>query len=240
MTTTFFHPFSISVFALCIAGLVFIAVLVPLFWPRKHRFAYRTALSAFLLLCTILLWCRDHNGRDEGGAVLNHGTTAGSSSLSIGPTSQAGTMLVLVTYFSDASPKPHGMPGSAQVFWRRSVWSSGAKLGPLTLSEGTAWSSPGAFRFSRWGFEALLSEVPPLTPAPSEHEYMAGMVIPHWFVAMILAAPVAHSLYFHLWGRARWRRRHGLCTKCGYSLQGLPDPVRCPECGRPAHENAVG
>jgi hypothetical protein len=29
-----------------------------------------------------------------------------------------------------------------------------------------------------------------------------------------------------------WRRRHGRCLKCGYSLAHLPEP-RCPECGTP-------
>jgi hypothetical protein len=26
------------------------------------------------------------------------------------------------------------------------------------------------------------------------------------------------------------------CRKCGYNLTGLPEPVRCPECGRQNHE----
>lgn len=30
----------------------------------------------------------------------------------------------------------------------------------------------------------------------------------------------------------RSRVRPGFCVVCGYSLRGLPSPVRCPECGR--------
>jgi hypothetical protein len=56
------------------------------------------------------------------------------------------------------------------------------------------------------------------------------LMMPAWFVALVLAAPSAIWL-------VRSKRMHvaGFCRKCGYDMRATPD--RCPECGtavRPA------
>jgi hypothetical protein len=59
------------------------------------------------------------------------------------------------------------------------------------------------------------------------------LVAPYWTVALVLTPlPL-------FWARAtqrrlqrRSRRRHGLCTECGYDLRATPE--RCPECGHAA------
>ena len=54
-----------------------------------------------------------------------------------------------------------------------------------------------------------------------------GMLIPHWFVLLLLALLPAR------WAVLRQRetrmRRLGVCISCGYDLRATPE--RCPECG---------
>lgn len=51
-------------------------------------------------------------------------------------------------------------------------------------------------------------------------EYEAPLWIP-----LVVSMAVTISL-------KRRRHKHGVCTRCGYDLRGLPEP-RCPECGLP-------
>lgn len=48
-------------------------------------------------------------------------------------------------------------------------------------------------------------------------------------VAIFLVFPTI-ALLTHPRRRETFRRRHGLCVKCGYNLAGLTE-LRCPECG---------
>jgi len=57
-----------------------------------------------------------------------------------------------------------------------------------------------------------------------------SVAIPFWFVISATVLP-ATSFVRRVTQtiRARNRRRHGRCERCGYDLRGTPD--RCPECG---------
>ena len=69
--------------------------------------------------------------------------------------------------------------------------------------------------FMRWSFFSFFRNDQP-----------AGVVInvPHWFVLLILAVPMAY-----LWWRDR-RPPPGHCRACGYDLTGNVSGI-CPECG---------
>jgi len=57
-----------------------------------------------------------------------------------------------------------------------------------------------------------------------------GVGGPIWWLVGLLA--VVPFVGFVRGPVRRWRRRRrGLCTRCGYSLQGAPGPL-CPECGQ--------
>jgi hypothetical protein len=57
----------------------------------------------------------------------------------------------------------------------------------------------------------------------------SGFVVPHWFVALVLAVLPAVVAATRLAARRRRRQRTDVCANCGYDLRASPE--RCPECG---------
>jgi hypothetical protein len=60
----------------------------------------------------------------------------------------------------------------------------------------------------------------------------AGLMVPHWFVALVTA--ILPLITLIRWRRALLRRHRallGLCLACGYDLRASTE--RCPECGAP-------
>jgi len=53
-----------------------------------------------------------------------------------------------------------------------------------------------------------------------------AIVVPHWFVFLLMLLPARLILRFAR--KARWQAR-GCCLKCGYDLRATP--AKCPECG---------
>lgn len=82
-----------------------------------------------------------------------------------------------------------------------------------------------AFRYRRFGIEVVRSL--PLIPDEWIH-----LSIPFWQpTAALLAYPIFMLATRPI--RHRWRRKRGICVRCGYNLTGNISGV-CPECGTPA------
>jgi hypothetical protein len=64
--------------------------------------------------------------------------------------------------------------------------------------------------------------------------HVQAAAVPHWLLALVLAASPIGGLARLCWRRRRWGA--GLCKGCGYDMRATPQ--RCPECGRPAELNA--
>ena len=77
----------------------------------------------------------------------------------------------------------------------------------------------------RWGFGRIVSVS---TQDPSH--VMTDIWIPCWAVLPLAAIPAAWgtTVIYGQW-LLRYRRRKGLCSRCGYDLRASPE--RCPECG---------
>ncbi len=91
-------------------------------------------------------------------------------------------------------------------------------------------------------FAAFMDAAQPLThygllhfKSPASRPAFSSIVhtaaCPAWTLVLLLACPTA--LLARAIHRQRYRRRHNLCVKCGYSLEGNESGV-CPECGTPA------
>jgi hypothetical protein len=110
-----------------------------------------------------------------------------------------------------------------------------------TITPGSDWDvvyRSGTLKFRALGFgwlrgKSFVFALPfgnvksvPLVPWLNSPPYNA-LIVPYWFIALMLAAP--------WWWRGasslvrRLRPRPGACRRCGYDLRATPD--RCPECG---------
>lgn len=119
----------------------------------------------------------------------------------------------------------------------------------------TSWSIPGFRAFRMVGVTRRLLdgraiwEVPPeidvravqlndgeveTTPTPVVHHmYFISIWLLGSTFWLFPAAIIVHKTKAHL--SKRYRRRHRLCSRCGYDLRETP--IRCPECWTPRDDN---
>jgi hypothetical protein len=64
-------------------------------------------------------------------------------------------------------------------------------------------------------------------PALPLRPLWTGLLLDTFFYAAIMAG----LIYAPRMVRQVWRKRHGLCTTCGYARTGLAPNTACPECG---------
>ena len=99
---------------------------------------------------------------------------------------------------------------------------------------------PGDYAYDYWGFALADSErsAPPpgprlpyidvlIYPTAWPLPTVKALAIPHWALALCLAAMPTWAILRVYWSNKR--RRSGLCSVCSYDLRATPD--RCPECG---------
>jgi hypothetical protein len=111
---------------------------------------------------------------------------------------------------------PKSAPSSPFVGWGMASESARSRGAIAAL-----WCGKGFYLmgFGGWSLRWTVS-------GPEIREHRAIMV-PHWFVMLLLA--VAPARWVVLKRRERRNRARGLCSRCGYDLRATPD--RCPECG---------
>jgi len=129
--------------------------------------------------------------------------------------------------------------GVVAVFWEQEKWST-AVLPYIGYLPASSWT--GGFSYSqlqrvnftvrretfwqRLGFAR--HDDTSGTPASPWSRRTRAVRVPHWFLLLCAAVPLAAALRSR---RRAWRRRRvGLCANCGYDLRATPG--RCPECGK--------
>lgn len=108
---------------------------------------------------------------------------------------------------------------------------------------------------SRWMVDHYLAEISPRGPLHGEFglihsvatyheeggywgpETNDQVVLPTWFVMLVLAACPVYSLVSKVRQRNLEAAPNRLCIHCGYDLRATPD--RCPECGRSVSEDGT-
>jgi len=111
-------------------------------------------------------------------------------------------------------------------------WGStrGCAIDDLHTATWTNRWTPPAHRAAGFGWESG----PQSTVLPSDYSspvtyHSTRVVVPLWFIVLVLLMPPSTSVLRRLRRRRSHRLKHGLCLRCGYDLHASPD--RCPECG---------
>ena len=105
-----------------------------------------------------------------------------------------------------------------------------------TVGDDVRWWRPGwrdGYQFVGWRWIFLLPSVFLLVLLIPPLNRLALPLIAVQLKLAVLMVAVALTLAGYVFRRAARARTEPFCIFCGYSLTGLPDRYRCPECGRP-------
>jgi hypothetical protein len=168
------------------------------------------AVSFLLMLATLALWVRSYFRNDSIDRFRREAGGPGSYHDTHGLFSSYGSFGA--GYLRMYHPTTQEWPESAH--WRYNVT-------PAAVL-------PWQHRWRVLGFGYWNITIP---PGPAHNGvHVAGIRIPHWFVALLFGfAPAIWARRSWLERRRRWRLRTGLCKRCGYDVRASGD--RCPECG---------
>ncbi len=167
-------------------------------------------LSAMLCIASIVEWVRSRHHVD----VLAFRTPVGHI---MGSASDHGGLLLA------QSDLPYG--GSDDTDGQEHAWLH-TSLTPDEFSKiRDTILDTTAVRFNFLGFKTA-GCVATMTSSPSPR--FSALVLPYWFIALVMAAAPL-GVGRKAWTRRR-RRKLGLCLACGYDIRASSG--RCPECGK--------
>jgi hypothetical protein len=233
---------TVSWYSLLIYAFILVLLIVPVaFWRR--RLAYAATFCVVAMCLFAVLWGVDWAGSNSAALMFSNDTATSREYTNLVLTSQRGAIAVAVTTGVTHDPiELRFKHGSPEFRWYRTVFDAGyVSYLQFPLPEGDR----ATVSVKRWGFQLLAFGEPDLygTPIkPNEPRSVRilrtrarlhswALVLPNWFLILILSLIPARFVYYRRWGLRRSRKRNNLCEKCGYSLQGLPLRRSCPECG---------
>jgi hypothetical protein len=105
------------------------------------------------------------------------------------------------------------------------------------LEEDLPWYKPSLAETAkllgwRWGYFVPPAGLVLLVVAIPWHPFLIQLLI-GWFKLWIIIVALPVVAFINAARHATRNRRDPFCIHCGYSLIGLQDDYRCPECGRP-------
>jgi hypothetical protein len=196
----------------------------------RYPFSVLSALSLLLCVAVCVLWVRGCRGRgdylglqfdaDESGRTVTYELHSFRGSV------------ILSRAAHDPGPAPAGSPpGPPGVRWVR----FGQPLGyPAESVVPLEQFAGGVRHVAGLGVQAI-DVAGPVYPSGRERWRVRGVVVGHWFVALLAAALPSYAAARG--ARDARRSRLGLCPACGYDLRATPR--RCPECGAGTGEGAA-
>jgi hypothetical protein len=158
-----------------------------------------TALSLLLCVVTVALWVRSYWYQTVARFYLP------SASAQVGVVVNDGHLIIVVHSFAARPARAF----EAGLDLHEPVNSS--------IRHASGWTGTGGWDREQMGFG--------MSSSPARGWRRRVLIVPVWFVAVLLIAAAAWSVRAFL----RSRIAGGACAVCGYDLRATPD--RCPECG---------
>jgi hypothetical protein len=196
-----------------------------LFWKRRLGYAAFWCLA--LAVAVAALWRSDWDGMSQAALAFRTRRDGHLSYNTLG--AQSGRGGLSLAWASGVDRRPENFldwPGSPEFRLSRQVFD---EIDRATFAYPDPGKPGATVRYK--GFLATFDNRPDNPAQPVVQKHFWAFVVPDWFAIGVLSITPLVWAYKTVSNKERYRRKHNLCLKCGYALQGLPDPIVCPECG---------